>query len=55
MLRVDAAAAQPELGVEGAEEDVGHVEGSERAFPEDRLELFAVASAPAGGVTADQE
>ena len=52
---VSPASAQPELGVEGAEEDVRHVERPERAFLEDRLELVAVAGPPAGGIETDQE
>jgi hypothetical protein len=48
------SSAQPELGVEGTEEDVGHVERPERAFLEDGLELVAVAGPPAGGIAAEQ-
>ena len=47
--------APPELGVEGAYEDVRHVERAERAFLEDRLELVAVAGPPPGRITTDQE
>jgi hypothetical protein len=55
MLRVDAVPAPPELGVEGAEEDVRHIERPEWAFLEDRLEFVAVAGSPSGGITTDQK
>jgi hypothetical protein len=55
MLPVDALPAQPELGIEGAEEDVRHIERAEGAFLEDRVEFVAVAGAPPGGIATDQE
>ena len=55
LLDVRPSSAQPKLGVDGTEEDVRHVERPERAFLEDRLELVAVASPPAGGITTDQK
>jgi hypothetical protein len=55
MLRVDAVPAQPELGIEGAEEDVSDIERPEWAFLEDRLEFVAVAGPPSGGITTDQK
>ena len=44
-----------EMGVEGGEQDVGDVERTERPFGEQRLELVAVARAPARGEEAEQE
>jgi hypothetical protein len=49
------ASAQPELGVEGAEEDVDQIERPERTFCENGFELVAIAVPPEGGVTTDQE
>ena len=44
-----------EVGIEGAEEDVGDVERTERALLEEGLELVAVARPPEGGIELDQE
>jgi hypothetical protein len=55
MLRVDAVSAQPKLRVEGAEEDVSDIERPEWPLVKERLELVAVASPPAGGITTDQK
>src|SRR6185503_1733007 len=55
LLDIRPSPAQPELGVEGAEEDVGHIERTERTFLENRRELLAVAGPPPGGIAPDQE
>ena len=44
-----------EMGVERAEQDVGHVERAERPLLEHRGELVAVAGAPARGVEAEEQ
>ena len=42
LLDVSPVAAQEKLGIEGAEQDVRHVERSERPLLEERLELVSV-------------
>src|SRR5258705_13948728 len=50
-----SVSAQPELGIEGAEEDVSDVERPKWTLFENGLELVAVAGPPTGWITTDQE
>jgi hypothetical protein len=55
LLEDDAVPARAKPRVESAEEDVRHIERSERALLEDRLELIAVARSPMRRIATDQE